>query len=139
MLLAPDDPDFGQELPRLLERLNRIGIDQVVAPAEVAPSAAAILADLDAPLGLVLEAEAWRSDVKPARRHCAVLLPHGDILASHVLHALSAHASAWPELTWLVVCRPDRQLGGRRLDQTLSPGAPLPEAVLDSLDAGVAA
>lgn len=131
-LVEPQDPDFDHGLPELIQRLGRVGVDQVVAPRALTQASARALADRGAPMGLVFEADLWTAAATPARRHTAVLLPHAPGAADQVLFALRAAAERWPELTWLVICDPSRPFAGRRLDQTLSAAAPLPEAILDT-------
>jgi ATP-dependent DNA helicase RecQ len=138
LLLEPKDADFDQGLARLLSRLNGAGIDQVVAQAALGDIVAQGLGDAKARLGLVMTAEDWRGEVVLARRHTAVILPQSDRLAAQILDSVQRQAARQPELTWLVVCRPQRLLNGRRLDQWLSTAAPLPEDLLDSLTTGAA-
>jgi hypothetical protein len=133
LIVSPDRADLDDGLAELVERLNRVGVEQFVAPRRQAEAIARRLSQAEAGPGLVLPAEEWLGDVLPARVHTAVLLPETDALATQVLASVRRRSEAWPETTWLVACRPSRQFAGRRLDQTLSASAPIPESVLDTL------
>jgi hypothetical protein len=46
---------------------------------------------------------------------------------------MRAFSDKWPTVPLLIVAEPDRLLSGRRLDQSVTPAAPIAEEVLDML------
>ncbi|MDC9824822.1 hypothetical protein PRN20_13890 [Devosia sp. ZB163] len=95
---------------------------------------ARLLAATDAKFGFVLSYPEWSGSVTGlARIATAVLLPAEDGSARLLLARVEELSRAWPELSVLVIAEPDREVNGRRLDQTVSPRAPLAEEMLDEI------
>ncbi|MER8772648.1 DEAD/DEAH box helicase [Mesorhizobium sp. M0960] len=132
-LLVPSDSDFEWGLSALLGRLAAARIEQYVVPGALADRTAGALATLPVKLGLVMSTEEWSSTATPARLNTAVLLPHNDGAAARLLAQLGDKRDAWSETSWIIVARSNRELNGRRLDQTVSTRAPLSEGLLDNL------
>jgi ATP-dependent DNA helicase RecQ len=132
-LLAPEDDEFGSGFDRLLDRLVGTGIEQFIVPRKLADRTAGQLALSRARLGLIMADDDWRGDVTLARIPTAAILPDDPDLAREVLARLSVKAMLWAETPIVVVARPSRVLDDRRLDQTVSPSAPLSEDQLDVL------
>jgi ATP-dependent DNA helicase RecQ len=133
-LLAPVDPDFERGLKKLAIRLAGVGVEQFVVAAPDAEAVAEALQGVDVEYGFVLAHNEWGGPPTSfARVATAILLPGNDELARQILARVRTVALAWPETMIIVVARPDRESEGRRLDQTVSPRAPIPETMLDDL------
>lgn len=137
MLIAPEDAEFESGLARLLRRLSAVGIEQFIVPDALASRVAEILALSTERVGLVLGHDEWIGppETSLARLPTAVLLPPDDGSASRLLARCRAFIAAAPGLAVAVVARPERMVGDRRLDQTVSRLAPYAEAWLVSLAA----
>jgi hypothetical protein len=131
-LVDLEDPAFAKPPGPLLRALARHGIQQFLLPETLLPEAVGYLRDVPSSLGLTLTVEAVDpiGEVRPARLSSAILLPQNQDHASAIVRRMSLWAEANPELTLLVCCDPRRTVGGRRLDQFLSPHAPLSEALV---------
>ncbi|HEX8223785.1 MAG TPA: DEAD/DEAH box helicase [Allosphingosinicella sp.] len=134
LLVSPQDAGFGAGLEKLLSRLASAGVEQFLLPRSIAAEGASILSR-GTGLGLIVDVMAMTAQTALARRATAFLLPPDGTSASFVLARLSAFA-AFEELPIMVVAEPDRRLSGRRLDQTVSKSAPIPESLLESFVAG---
>jgi ATP-dependent DNA helicase RecQ len=134
-LIAPDDPSFGFGLSKLLQRLVGAGFDQFITPRDIAADAAARLAQTPARLGLVLSQDEWVGD--PSRSlskiPTAILLPPEQSAAVALLRRVHELGQAARDLPVVILGRPERQIHGRRLDQTVSTHAPYAETWLDGL------
>lgn len=133
-LLAPRDSEFETGLDQLGRRLIAAGVEQVVLSGAERSMVTSTLAAASSRFGFVLTHDEWEGPVTGlARTTTAFLLPRQDRLALRTLARVEVLSRAWPEQTLIVVARPDRQLDGRRLDQTASARAPIAEAMLDEL------
>jgi ATP-dependent DNA helicase RecQ len=133
-LLSARDPDFESGLTQLAERLVSAGVDQVILSAGDRSTILSAFLGRKTRLGLVLTHDEWVGPAAGlARTTTAFLLPQSDLLALRTIARVQSLAKAWPEQSLVVVARPDRELDGRRLDQTVSPRAPVAEVMLDEL------
>jgi ATP-dependent DNA helicase RecQ len=133
-LLSPHDANFERDLKHLGIRLAQIGVEQfIVAPSHTDAMAEA-LKQIESRFGFVVAYDEWTGPpTSLARIATAVLLPADDELARDLLSRVRELTLAWPETIIVVVARPDRELEGRRLDQTVSARAPISESTLDEL------
>lgn len=133
-LLAARDPDFDSGLATLAGRLVDAGVDQFILSADDRTTILSTFLARKTRLGLVLTHDEWVGPVAGlARTTTAFLLPQSDQLALRTIARVKSLARVWPEQSLIVVARPDRELDGRRLDQTVSPRAPVAEVMLDEL------
>lgn len=132
LLVSPIDPDFERGLPFLIEALTRTGVEQIVAPNTLAYQIARYMVPTGARFGLVLSMGEWTGEAALARLPSALLLPEEDRTAEDALTRLEAFQRD-AKVPILVVARPERNLRGRRLDQTVSRHAPYGEAMLAAL------
>lgn len=131
LLLEPRDASFERGFETLIERLAGAGIEQFLLEDDLAGRTAHFVSHYNG-LGLVLSTQAVASDTAIAALPTALLLPRDPSLAAFLIERLRAFSIQWPDLPMIVVAEPDRLLGGRRLDQTISRSAPVKESVLDS-------
>jgi ATP-dependent DNA helicase RecQ len=136
-LVDPEDPDWGQGLPRLLQGLLGVGVEQFVVPNEIAVRAATAVACAGQRPGLILSHDDW---LAPGLATCdlawtatAVLLPSDAGVTTALLTRCREIAATRPDLPLVVVGAAAREVAGRRLDQAVSRLAPLTEAMLDVL------
>ena len=80
----------------------------------------------------MLPTGAIAADTAIAALPTALLLPNDASLAAFLVERLRDFVSQGPDLPMILVAEPERQLGGRRLDQTVSRSAPVKESILDS-------
>ncbi|AWV19818.1 hypothetical protein A3862_29700 (plasmid) [Methylobacterium sp. XJLW] len=136
-LIEPDDADWNGDLSRLLNRLLAAGVEQFLVPAEMALTAARVVAGASRRPGLILSHDDWLTEDPDACALAwtptAVLLPADATVAAALLVRCRAHAAARPSLPLAVVGRGAREVSGRRLDQAVSRLAPITEAMLDGL------
>jgi ATP-dependent DNA helicase RecQ len=130
LLIAPDDTGAGADA-RLLTRLARAGIEQFLLPPYRCASAAEMLANLPG-RGFILDLAMMNGQARLARLPTALVVAGDARDASFALDRVRIASSNWSELPFLVVAEPESRVEGRRLDQTLSQSAPIPERVLDS-------
>lgn len=133
-LVAPDDPYFEAGLPILAARLANVGVEQLIVEERHTTPVARLLGASNAEFGFVLSYAEW-SDVVTGltRLATAVLLPDANERARRLLARVEELSRAWPELSIAVIAEPHREIDGRRLDQTVSPRAPLPESMLEKI------
>lgn len=133
-LLAPRDSEFETGLGVLGGRLISAGVEQMILSASERPAIMAAFGASSSRFGFIQTHDEWDGLVTGlARTTTAFLLPPQDRLAERTLARIDVLSRAWPEQTLIVVARPDRELGGRRLDQTVSARAPIAESMLDEL------
>lgn len=132
LLLAPSDPHFDAGLSRLVDILTDAGIDQIVAPTDLANSAARLMISSATRLGFVMSEKEWSGGARLAGVPSAVLLPEEDTIAELILRQV-IHFGRDGGATTIVVARPERLIFGRRLDQTISRHAPYSEDLLRSM------
>ena len=137
ILVVPDDPDDDNGFEMLFRRLARAGIEQFILPDSQASKAAAKLATEPSGLGLMLTHSEWLDGpgAVPASLPTAVLLPRSDDIAAQLLRRSRDFLLTAPEITLCVVGRPEREIAGRRLDQSVSLHAPYDEVMLTSFPA----
>ncbi|WOJ88375.1 DEAD/DEAH box helicase [Methylocapsa polymorpha] len=135
-LLAPYDPDFERGVEQLATSLARVGVEQLIVAAGHVDAAAEALIEIEPRYGFVLAYDEWSGPPTAfARVGTAVFLPANEGLARQLLARVRQVTLAWPEIMIIVVAQPDRELEGRRLDQTVSARAPISESMLDDLAA----
>ena len=134
-LVLPDDADLDKGFAKLIKIVTAAGVDQIVVPHGLAARTAEIMAHSSTRLGLVVDSAEWIGENQLANVSTAVLLPPDILQAQFMIDRVNSFRkiSAVP---LLVVARPERQLRGRRLDQSLSRFAPYGEDQLLAL-AGV--
>jgi hypothetical protein len=137
ILVVPDDPDDDDGFEMLFRSLARAGIEQFILPDSQALKAAAKLATEPSGLGLMLTHSEWLGGpgAVPASLPTAVLLPRSDDIAAQLLRRSRHFLLTAPEITLCVVGRPEREIAGRRLDQSVSRHAPYEEVMLASFPA----
>jgi ATP-dependent DNA helicase RecQ len=131
LLLEPRDISFEHGFEALIERLAAAVIEQFLVEDDLASRTAQILSRHQG-LGLVLPTGAIAADTALAALPTALLLPNDASLAAFLVERLRDFVSQCPDLPMILVAEPERQLGGRRLDQTVSRSAPVKESILDS-------
>ena len=139
LLISPDGFEpFARR--RLLLRLARAGLQQLVVPDEWAGEAAEILADEGAPLGLVLTDSDWlEGRWALANLPTAAVLPESSVGIARWIAQAGNFAAAFPKQRMVLVADPAARADGRRLDQIASPLGSYSEVFLDALAAGVPA
>lgn len=121
VMVAPDDPSYSQRLNVLIDRLAVAGIEQIVAPSEIAPMVAELVSATPARLGFVHTQSAWLAGAAGlCHAPTAILMPSAEPDADQVLKRLHTEAADRPEQTWLLVADPSRRIGGRSLSQIAS-------------------
>ncbi len=139
LLISPDGVDVAARR-RLLLRLARAGLQQLVISDEWAGEAAEVLAAEGAPLGLVLSNSDWMEGRWAlANLPTAAILPEGAPDIDRWMVQVSAFSAAFPKQRIVLVADPAARADGRRLDQVASPLGSYPEAFLDTLAIGAAA
>ena len=122
-------PEGSQD--RLIGRLARVGIEQIVAPEAEAPDIAAALAAHPVQYGFVQPAEDWlRRDGVLPDLPTAFLPPALSTLGPWV-RELERLANARPHQHLILVADPASRVDGRALHQIASQHAPYDEAILD--------
>jgi ATP-dependent DNA helicase RecQ len=139
LLISPERVDpTGRS--RLLLRLARAGLQQLVVPDDWASEAATIMAAEKAPLGLVLPVSDWLDG-----RWGLANLPTGAVLSEDQpeldrwMARVSAFSLEFPKQRLVLVAESSARVDGRRLDQIASTLGSYPESFLDSLVDEVAA
>jgi ATP-dependent DNA helicase RecQ len=135
LLVSPDDADLDKGFTKLISNMTAAGVDQIVVPDGLARRTADLMLQSSTRLGLVLETREWTGENQLANVPTAVVLSPDVLQAQLVIDRVNEFRkqSAVPIL---VVARPERELRGRRLDQSLSRFAPYGEDQLLAL-AGV--
>jgi ATP-dependent DNA helicase RecQ len=134
-LVSPDDADLDNGFAKLIRIITAAGVDQIVVPHGLAARTAEIMAHSSSRLGFVVDSQEWMGENQLANMSTAVILPHDILHAQFIMDRINwLRKSSIAPL--LVVARPERQLRGRRLDQSLSRFAPYNEDQLLAL-AGV--
>lgn len=131
LIVEPIEPSLNEGLSAITDRLAGAGIEQFIVPHRLGERMAALLAETRCRLGLVLTFDEWSAEVTLARLPTALLLPQGEVSADAAVQRLAdwAGATTWPVA---IVAQGNRLIGGRRLDQSVSRHAPLPEERLDA-------
>jgi ATP-dependent DNA helicase RecQ len=135
VLVSPEDPEYRSGLDLLLQRLASAGIEQFLVPNEATLRTAQVLAKSPAHFGFVLGHDEWvgaASESLP-RLATAVLLPLSEFRALKMIDRLRQFSMNSPELTVVAIAPPERSIGDRRLDQSISRHAPFVEATLDEM------
>jgi len=139
LLISPEGFDAVPRR-RLLLRLARAGLQQLVVPDDWAREAAEIMAAEGAPLGFVLADSDWMEGRWAlANLPTATVLPEGALNIDRWMTQVSAFSAAFPKQRLVLVADPATRADGRRLDQVASPLGSYSEAFLDALAIGVAA
>jgi ATP-dependent DNA helicase RecQ len=132
ILVNPDDPELDWGFSNLVRLLATAGVDQMVVPHELADKAAQVMAQSSTRLGLVLDSREWTGDAQLAQVPTAVILAADPAQAGAMLDRVDDFRKAGT-VPLLVVTRPDRNLRGRRVADTLSQLAPYGEAQILAL------
>ncbi len=139
LLISPERTD-GPGRQRLLLRLARAGVQQLVVPDSWAGDAAYIMAVEHAPLGLVLQDTDWlEGRWALANLPTAAILPEDALDLDRWMLRVSTFSQAFPKQRLILVADSSTRVDGRRLDQVASPLGSYPEAFLDALANEVAA
>jgi len=135
LLVSPDDADLERGFAKLIRIITAAGVDQIVVPQGLAGRAAELMLQSSTRLGLVVDSREWTGENQLANLATAVILSPDVLQAQLMIDRINdfRKSSAVPVL---VVARPERELRGRRLDQSLSRFAPYGEDQLLAL-AGV--
>jgi ATP-dependent DNA helicase RecQ len=131
-LVSPNDASLDKGFAKLIRIIATAGIDQIVVPHGLAARTAEIMANSSTRLGLVVDSQEWIGENQLANVSTAVVLPPDILQAQFMIDRVNCFrkSSAVP---LLVVARPELQLRGRRLDQSLSRFAPYGEDQLLAL------
>lgn len=132
-LLVPGDSSLSKHLTSLTDRLAAAGIEQLLAPDDLANACAEALMHSAARLGLIINHSSVIRDPRGITNlPTAVLLRPHEATSKQVLSTVKdwKNAGILPD-PLLVVTSPSTELDGRRLDQTLSPRAPYLEDALE--------
>jgi ATP-dependent DNA helicase RecQ len=132
ILLRPDDASFSSGFSPLIDRLANAGIEQFIVAPDLADETAQLAAGL-CQFGFILTTREMEFHTQIAAVPTALFLPQAPGLAEFLLERMRAFSDKWPTVPLLIVAEPDRLLSGRRLDQSVTPAAPIAEEVLDML------
>lgn len=135
-IVHPRYPGFEDELPVLIGRLVRIGVEQFVVPDELGEFSVETLGRSEANLGFVLSVnefldERWELSDLPT----AVLFPARTRPArgKELFERLKTWAEMRPTRTVVLVASPTEEIDNRPLSQIASKSAPYQEEALDML------
>jgi ATP-dependent DNA helicase RecQ len=126
LLVCPDDADLQHGFSKLIRILTAAGIDQIVVPQELVARTAGLMATSSTRFGLVLGSHEWTGVHQLANVPTAVVLPSDILQAQAMLHRIEEFLKT-TTVPLLVVAKPERELRGRRLDQSVSRFAPYAE------------
>lgn len=132
-LLIPRDTSFMKELPQLITRLASVGIEQMLAPDDIAAVCAEAFVFSNARLGLVVRhSSILQNPDGISRLPTALLLRSHETPSKRILEAIKQwrRRNEQPD-PLLIVTSPNTEFEGRRLDQTLSLRAPYLEESLE--------
>ena len=136
LLVTPEAYHSTAGQTRLLERLARAGIQQVVVPDGWVQVAAAAFASQNAPLGFVLPHSEWlQGRWALADLPTAAILPDPVSEIDEWLRQTEVFSTNFPKQRLVLVADSSALVGGRRLDQVASPLGTYPEMYLETLDA----
>ncbi len=133
-LIAPRNPTFSGDLSSLIHRLAQTGVEQLIAPDEIATSCAEAFAQSAAKRGFVVAHSSFlRNRRAIALVPSALLLRPNELATGNVLSVVWECRSrdALPD-PLLLVAKPSLTFDGRRIDQTMSARAPYHEDALDN-------
>lgn len=117
--------DIEETAAAWLRTLSAAGLEQFIAPRHVlARLSPRQIRDLEG-AGLMLAFETWEAEGAPAPVSSAVILGEDTVAAAGRINALLAWCRQHSGLTVVVLADPGLEVGGRRLDQFVSPNAPL--------------
>jgi hypothetical protein len=134
MLVSPDDADFDGGLPRLVERLVAVGVDQFIAPTEVVDALTRLIAASDAQFGLVHDQSSWLANPSAlSDLPTALLLGRNAPDVDLILRRVSEATDARPELAVVLVADHTRKVQQRPLSQVASQIAAYEEHALDAM------
>lgn len=129
LLLVAPSSDSSPE--RLLHRLIRAGIEQVIVPRERTSEFAEILAASPALLGLLHDGEDWIAHQRHLQDMPTAVLPGDDFDLRRWLRAAQVLARQRPHQTLVFVADPGKRVDNRALHQFASQQAPIDEEALD--------
>ncbi|MDB5412532.1 MAG: helicase-like protein [Rubritepida sp.] len=123
LLVSPDNLDLEKGLASLIKILTAAGVDQIVVPNGLATRAAEFMKKSSTRLGFVVESREWTGKNQLANAPTAIVLSPDIIQAQFMLDRVKNFRTS-STVPLLVVSAPERELRGRRLDQSLSRFAP---------------
>ncbi|MEY9699497.1 ATP-dependent DNA helicase RecQ [Bradyrhizobium diazoefficiens] len=134
LLISPEAYHLTAGKNRLLERLARAGIQQVVVPNGWETEAAETFARHNANLGFVLPHSAWLGGRwSLANLPTAIILPEPASGTDEWLSKTEIFSACFPKQRLLLIADPATLVGGRRLDQVASPLGSYLETYLETL------
>lgn len=134
LLITPEAQASPETRRRLLSRLARAGVQQIIAPDEWADVSAEVFASHDRGLGLVLPVSAWLDGRWAlANLPTAAILSEGIADTDRWLDQTKAFSARFPGQRLVLVAESSTVADGRRLDQVASPLGSYPEVYLESL------
>jgi ATP-dependent DNA helicase RecQ len=140
LLVGPEAYHSSAGRTRLLERLARAGLQQVVVPNGWERDAAEALARQGASIGFVLPHSEWLDGRwSLADLATAAVLPDPPPDIDQWLRQAWIFSTRFPKQRLVLVAEPSTLAGGRRLDQVASPLGSYREAYLETLAAEPAA
>jgi ATP-dependent DNA helicase RecQ len=136
LLVSPEASHSTAGRKRLLERLARARIHQIVVPDGWVQEAAETFAGQNANLGFVLPHSEWlQGRWSLADLPTATILPDPVSEIDKWLRRTELFSANFPKQRLLLVAEPSTLVGGRRLDQVASTLGSYLEAYLETLDA----
>jgi len=136
LLVSPEAYHSTAGRTRLLERLARAGIQQVVVPDGWEQEAAEAFARQNASLGFVLPHAGWlEGRWSLADLPTAAILPDPVSEIDEWLRQTEIFSKDFPKQRLVLVAEPSALVGGRRLDQVASPLGSYLETYLETLEA----
>lgn len=134
ILLDVTDPSFEFGLGRLIELLLRQGVHQFILPDHLFGSATDCLRQHRCVLGFAAETSQFLNGDLALNIATAVLLPADDEgTAARILEKVQAWSGRNPTWSIVVCASANRMIGGRRLDQFLSPLGAVRQDRLDQI------
>jgi ATP-dependent DNA helicase RecQ len=134
LLVSPEAYHASAGRARLLERLARAGVQQVVVPNGWEREAAEVFARQNASVGFVLPHSEWLDGRwSLANLPTAAVLPDPAPDIDAWLRRTEIFSREFPKQRLVLVAEPSTLAGGRRLDQVASPLGSYPETYLETL------
>jgi ATP-dependent DNA helicase RecQ len=135
LLVSPEAYHSIAGRPRLLKRLARAGIQQVVVPDGWEQEAAEVFARQNSSLGFVLPYSGWlQGRWSLADLPTATILPDPVSKIDEWLRQSEVFSTNFPKQRLVLVAEPSTLVRGRRLDQVASPLGSYLETYLETLE-----
>jgi ATP-dependent DNA helicase RecQ len=134
LLITPDGQSTLDGRRRLLSRLARAGVQQIITPDGWEEDAAEAFASQAQSLGFILPVSEWlEGRWTLANLPTAAILPDAFAATDRWLRQSETFSSLFPKQRLLLVAESSTLADGRRLDQVASPLGSYSEAYLESL------